>query len=627
MACEIKLRREEMKKETQRVLRIPFWVNRQAGVLSTLRVMGNMRHAFPFHLLLFHLLAVSGAAQDAKVERDVPVPMRDGVALRANVFRPMGESPWPVLVMRTPYGKDGKKFETHVKAGYIVVCQDARGRYKSDGEFESFYRFQTHDAEDGYDTIEWAAKLPGSTGKVGTFGASYNAFLQWRLAPLRPPSLAAMAGFSIPARLTDLEGPGTIRPGRRLLWWYGTISPDLRRRAGRPGPRTTAEARKLWQAGEGERLLHFLPWLELPDSVFEDEAGAVRHWLGHPQMDPWQLDKGCKEIAVPNLDIIGWFDHCNGSIDLHQAMVKHGRTKAARLGQRLIIGPWGHASRGRRKVGDFDFGPAAALDVAQTEIRWFDSWLKGKTNGVGQGAPVKIFVMGANRWRDESEWPPRRAKRMELFLASDGAANTPSGDGRLTAKPPGRSGEDHYRYDPRDPVLTLWAKTSFMVPNDQRPLSNRQDILVYQTEPLDQPLEVTGYPEVILYAASSAPDTDFFARLIDVSPDGMARDVSMGMVRARYRNSQAKPKFLKPGGVTRFTIKLRPTSNEFQPGHRIRLDITSSDFPNYDRNHNTAADQNADATLMVADQTVHHGGKWKPKLILPVIPVKQDQKQ
>jgi len=581
--------------------------------------MRNTQHAFSFHLLLFHLLAVSGAAQDAKVERDVPVPMRDGVVLRANVFRPEGEGPWPVLVMRTPYGKDGKKFETHVKAGYIVVCQDARGRYKSDGQFESFVRFQTHDAEDGYDTVEWAAKLPGATGKVGTFGGSYNAFLQWRLAPLRPPSLAAMAASSIPAHMTDLEGPGTIRPARRLRWWNATISPDLRLRAGRPGPHTAAEATKIWKAGEGERLLHFLPWLQLPDSVFEDEAEPVRYWLRHPDTDPWQLDKGCKEIAVPNLDIIGWADHCNGSIDLHQAMVKHGRTRSARQGQRMIIGPWGHASRGRRKVGDFDFGPAAALDVAQTEIRWFDSWLKGKTNGVGQEAPVKIFVMGANRWRDESEWPPRRAKRMELFLASDGAANTPSGDGRLTAKPPGRSGEDHYRYDPRDPVLTLWAKTSFMVPNDQRPLSNRQDILVYQTEPLDQPLEVTGYPEVILYAASSAPDTDFFARLIDVSPDGMARDVSMGMVRARYRNSQAKPKFLKPGRVTRFTIKLRTTSNEFQPGHWIRLDITSSDFPNYDRNHNTAADQNADATLMTADQTVHHGGQWKSKLILPVI--------
>jgi uncharacterized protein len=208
---------------------------------------------------------------------------------------------------------------------------------------------------------------------------------------------------------------------------------------------------------------------------------------------------------------------------------------------------------------------------------------------------------------------------MELFLSSDGHANTPKGDGKLVAKSPAKSGCDRYRYDPRDPVATLWAETTYMIPNDQRPLAHRKDILVYQTEPLDQPLEITGYPKVDLYAASSMPDTDFFARLIDVSPDGTAREVAMGMVRARYRNSLAKPNLLKPGEVTRFNIQLRPTSNEFQPGHRIRLDITSSDFPNYDRNHNTAANQNADAALAVADQAVHHGGRWKSKLILPVI--------
>ena len=303
-------------------------------------------------------------------------------------------------------------------------------------------------------------------------------------------------------------------------------------------------------------------------------------------------------------------------------MVKRGRTIAARSGQRLIIGPWGHASRGNPSVGDFNFGPAATLDVAQTEIRWFDYWLKARTNGVAQDAPVKIFIMGANRWRDESEWPLQRARRMELFLGSDGQANTPAGDGKLVFQSSAKSGRDRYRYDPRESVPTLWAETTYMIPNDQRPLAHRQDILVYQTEPLDQPLEVTGYPEVQLHAASSAPDTDFFARLIDVSPDGTAREVAMGMVRARYRNSLTKPKLLKPSEVTRFTIKLRPTSNEFQPGHRIRLDITSSDFPNYDRNHNTAADQNADANLVVADQTVHHGGRWKSKLILPVIPAK-----
>ncbi len=567
-------------------------------------------------------VALPTAADAVKAELDVPAPMRDGVILRANVFRPEGNGPWPVLLTRTPYGKQGKKYDAYVKAGYIVVCQDTRGRYQSDGQFESFYRFKTHDAEDGYDTVEWAAKLPGANGKVGTFGASYNAFLQWRLAPLRPPSLVAMAAFSIPARLTDLEGPGTIRPGRRLRWWYTTISPDLRRRNGRPGPQTIADAAKLWASGEGERLHNFLPWLELPESVCEEETDAVRYWLRHPQTDPWQLDQGCKDIAVPNLDMLGWFDHCNDSIDFFRTMTWRGRTKAARTGQRLIIGPWGHDSRGKRKVGDFDFGPAAEMSVPQTEVRYFDYWLKGQPNGVDRDAPVKIFIMGANRWRDEREWPLKREQPMEFFLTSDGPANSAFGGGKLLTRAASATGQDHYRYDPRDPVPTLWKDISFMVPNDQRPLANRRDILVYQSAPLDAPLEVTGYPKVQLYAASSAPDTDFFARLIDVAPDGTAREVAMGMVRARFRDSLSEPKLLKPGEITRFEIRLRPTSNLFQHGHRIRLDITSSDFPNYNRNHNTATDQNADATLAVADQTICHGGRWKSKLILPVIPAK-----
>jgi len=563
-------------------------------------------------------LALTAAADEIVVERDMAVPMRDGVVLRADVHKPASGGPFPVLVERTPYNKEGKKFDAFVKAGYIVVCQDTRGRYKSDGEFESLCRFKTHDAEDGYDTVEWAARLPGSNGKVGTFGTSYNAFLQWRLAPLQPPSLVAMAANSIPARMTDLEGPGTIRPGRRLQWFFRTISPDLWKRAGRPGPQTTKEAAKVWDDGEGERLLHFLPWLRLPDHVFATETDAVRAWLREPHRDPWQLDKGCTRITVPNQNFTGWYDHCNGTIDLHRAMVRHGSTPTARKGQRLIIGPWGHSTLGKRKIGDLDFGPNAAMDVTAAQIRWFDYWLKGKPTGVDKDAPVKIFVMGANRWRDETEWPPKRAKPTTLFLASGGKANTPAGDGRLMSKV-ATAASDRYRYDPRDPVPTQWGKTMFTVPADQRPLAKRQDILVYQTEPLTEPVDVTGHAEVTLYAASSAPDTDFFARLIDVAPDGVARDVAMGMVRARYRDRLTKPKLLKPGEVTRFTIRLGPTSNEFRPGHRIRLDITSSDFPNYDRNHNTAADQNADAELAVAEQTVHHGGRWASKLVLPVV--------
>jgi len=557
-------------------------------------------------------------AADIQTERSVAVPMRDGVVLRADVFRPDEPGPHPVLVLRTPYGKGGGKMDAYTKAGYIVVRQDARGRYASDGKWESFYRFGTHDAADGYDTVEWAAKLPGSNGRVGTFGASYNAFLQWKLAPLRPPSLVAMSASSIPPRLTQVEGPGTIKPGRRLNWFYTGMSPDMRLRSGTPGPTTKPEAAKLWKDGEDERLLNFLPWLDLPKMVFEDEDDAVKSWLRAPHRDPWRLLDGCPQITVPNLDIVGWFDHCNDSIELHQAMRRVGKIAVARNGQRLVIGPWSHSGRGNRKQGGVDFGPAAALNLEETEVRYFDYWMKGNANGADQDAPVRIFVMGANQWRDEQEWPPVRAKSRTLFLTSGGKANTPAGDGKLLDKTPA-SARDTYRYDPSDPVPTLWSAAMFTVPADQAPLAKRDDILVYQTEPLAAALEVTGYPEVILHAASSAPDTDFFVKLIDVAPDRTNRDIASGMVRARYRNGLDKPKFIKPGEVVEYRIKLRPTSNEFQSGHRIRLDITSSDFPNYDRNHNTAADQNADSKLEVATQAVHHGGTTASRLVLPVI--------
>ena len=554
-------------------------------------------------------------AQTFTVERDVPATMRDGTILRADIWRPKEAGPHPVLLKRTPYGKHAGKFEALINAGYIVVCQDVRGRYKSDGDFESFMRFDTHDAADGYDTVEWAAKLPGSTGKVGTFGASYDAFLQWRLAPLRPPSLVVMAASSIPARYTDLEGPGAFRPGRRLHWWDRNIGPDMRRRQNLP-----ELSERNWNRGTTGYILDFVPWLELPSAVFATQTEAVHHWLLHPHLDPWALDQGCRDIAVPNLDIVGWYDHCNGSIDLHRTMRQQGKTKLAREHQRLIIGPWHHAGPGNRKVGAIDFGPTAALDIPQAQIRWFDYWLKNKPTGVDQDPPVKIFVMGVNRWRDEAEWPLARAGPMELFLTSKDGANTPAGDGRLLPHSPTTAAADHYRYDARDPVPTLWGTNFFNIPSDQRPLAERRDILVYQTDPLDAPLEVTGYPEVVLHAASSAPDTDFFVRLIDVAPDGTTRDVAMGLVRARFRDSLERPKLLRPGETTRFNIRMRPTANEFQAGHRIRLDITSSDFPNYDRNHNTAADQNADATLAIAEQTIHHGGDKASKLILPVIP-------
>jgi len=440
--------------------------------------------------------------------------------------------------------------------------------------------------------------------------------LQWRLAPLQPPALVCMSAHSIPARYTDLEGPGTIRPGRRMQWWMFTMAPDMRARAGR----SVSDEYQHFAERKAQRWLWFLPWLELPRAVFEDETEAVHHWLEHPHLDPWKLHEGCKQITVPVFDIVGWHDHCNGDMLLHRTMVSEAKTERARTGSRILIGPWSHAGRGRRSYGNIDFGPEAAVDTVAREIRWFDYWLKGDANGVDTDAPVKIFVMGENRWRDEPRWPLQRAKQRVLYLTSGGSANTPAGDGRLVDKKPDRGGADKYVYDPSDPVPTLHGSASFTRATDQRPLADRQDILVYQSEPLQERFEVTGNPVVELYAASSAPDTDWFVRLVDVAPDGLARDVALGLVRTRYRHGLDKPELITPGEVIRYTIRMGPTSNAFLPGHRIRLDVTSSDFPNYDRNHNTVAEPNADAELAVARQTVHHGGGWATRIVLPHVP-------
>jgi hypothetical protein len=384
-----------------------------------------------------------------KVERNVAVPMRDGVILRADVHRPDRGGPYPVLVRRTPYGKDGD-FDRFVKAGYILVSQDIRGRYESEGKWESLIRPKTHDGEDGYDTVEWAARLHGSTGKVGTFGGSYLGLVQWRLAPLRPPSLVAMSANAIAAQHTYYRRNGAILPSE-LLVWVISFSPEMRRRANRPGVHTIWEAGRLWNEGESKKWFNFLPRLDLPKEVFEDETKIMKDYMENPHFDPLRLDERCREISVSNLEFSGWYDMSNGNMLMYRTMAKEAKTEIAREGSRIIIGPWGHLSYGGR-YGNIDFGPNTALDEIAIQIRWFDYWLKGMQNGVDKDPPVRIFVMGDNKWRDEQHWPLQRTKDKVLYITSAGHANTPEGDGKLVEKKPASSDTDRYTYDPNDPV-------------------------------------------------------------------------------------------------------------------------------------------------------------------------------
>lgn len=552
-------------------------------------------------------------------EKDIPVRMRDGAILRANVFRPRDRRTHPGILMRTTYGKAEGGFDRYVQAGYAVAVQDTRGRYASEGTYIPFEAEETGDAEDGYDSVEWLAAQPYCDGNVGTMGGSYCAWMQWTLARLRPPHLRAMCAYSIPVELTDLDYPGAFRPARRVHWWMVTMSPDIRRRRGLPRPHTVAEARRIWDEVEAARWLYFMPWAELPEFLPEGLSEHVERWLANPSSRPWKFDEAHHQIEVPNLDFSGWFDHCCSTMGHLAGMQKHGRTEAARKGSRLVIGPWSHASIGQGSTEAFDFGPDASVDVQGEIIRWFDHWLKGADNGTASSPAVRYFVMGSGKWRSADTWPPAVKAELEYYLDSDGDAGDVDGSGSLVAGKPGGGPCDRYVYDPRNPVPTLWTPRLFTVPSDRRLLEYRQDIVYYRSPPLEKAVEVVGYPRAVLFASSSAPDTDFFARLVDEDPSGPALEVSYGMVRARYRSSMEREELLVPGEVNEFDIKLGPTACRFRKGHRIRLEITSSDFPNFDRNHNTGRNDLYDGKLRPAEQRIFHAGEERSKLIVGLV--------
>ncbi len=554
------------------------------------------------------------------VERDVAVPMRDGVVLRAHIFRPEAEGRFPGILLRTPYGKPVDGFERYVRAGYVVVTQDSRGRYASDGEYVPFTVEETGDAEDGYDSVEWLAAQPFCDGRVGTLGASYNAWMQWQLARLRPPHLRAMCAYTIPLELTEVDYPGGFRPGRRIKWWMTSMAPDLRRREGLPPPHTPEEARQIWDEIEHGRWLGLLPWVDVVRHLPERLAHYVEDWLGEPARQPWHFDEVHQEVEVPNLDFSGWYDHCNGTMAHLGLMQRNGRTELAREQTKLIIGPWNHPGLGQRRIGDIDFGPAAHLDLTDLIIRFFDRWVKGIENEVDTEPPVRYFTMGTGEWKQAETWPPEGLREAVYYLHSGGRAQGVAGDGRLDEMEPGDEREDHYRYDPQDPVPTLWTRDLFTVPADRRQLGHRRDILCYRSEPLVQEVEVVGYPSFVLFAASSAPDTDFFARLVDEDPEGQALEICYGMVRARHRNGLEREDLIEPGAVIEYRISLGATAICFQVGHRIRLEVTSSDFPNHDRNHNTGRNDLADAEFIVAEQQVLHTASYASRLLLPIAP-------
>ena len=551
--------------------------------------------------------------------------MRDGVKLYGDLYRPARSGKFPVLIVRTPYGvqREGVhenmiKFAQH---GYAVYVQDVRGRYESEGKWDPF-RFE---ANDGFDTIEWAAKQPWSNGKVGLEGGSYLGHVQWRAATQSPPSLVTMfpavASTSIyknwlthggAYRLSFNYGWGVVRMPNRIMlpqFWHteAYAPPELKY----------------------ETILKRLPLGELDQQAAGQVVPHWQDWIKHQSYDDyWQGisdEEHFAKVKVPVHTSGGWFDiFVNGTINGFTGMRKNGGTQKARRESKMLIGPWGHGPS--QKFGDVDFGPTANRDLFDRELRWYDHYLKGEDNGVDREPPVEIFYMGVNKWKHADDWPIPGTKFTPYYLSSSGKANSATGDGALVATQPSGSGTDKYQYDPNNPVPTLGGNNccgtpTLAGPKDQRPIESRPDVLVYTSEALQNPVAIAGPVKLKLFAATDGRDTDWMVRLVDVHPNGFAMNIAEGILRARFRNGVEKMELLQPNQVYEYEVDMAGTANVFQPGHRIRIDITSSNFPQFDRNPNTGENLGASNRVRTAAQVIHHGGQRASHVILPVVPM------
>ncbi len=571
---------------------------------------------------------------EIKVEFDVPATMRDGTILRANIYRPAETGSYPIALTRTPYGKDFFSATSAIldplrmaRAGYIVIVQDVRGRFRSEGEWEAF----RYEGKDGYDTVEWAATLPDSNGNVGMFGASYFGFTQWVTAGETPPHLKAIMPAITWADARDgiqWRG-GAMELGTSVSWQLGTMALDVllkRYKDASPEVRVKAllslinEINRLRTEGYYSLpLKEFEPLKKLEiDAVFVETLKNSNSREFAAFVSPVEFHH---KVTVPAYNIGGWYDiFLQGTFQNFNALVEEGSTAEAKQ-SKVLIGPWSHVNYSN-VIGEMDFGFTSQMafmnmqtDLTGLTQRWFDYWLKGIENGVTSEPPVKLFIMGANVWRDEQEWPLARTTYTPYYLHPNGG---------LATEKPGNAEPDHYTYDPENPTPT-YGGAVLMNPlfgpgvKDQRNIEARPDVLVFTSQPLEQDTEITGPIVVKLWASSDAPDTDFVARLVDVHPDGFAQNLTDGIIRARYRNGETA-ELLEPGKAYEFTINLWATANLFKTGHAIRLQVTSSNFPRWDRNPNTGAALGEDSELRVAHQTILHDSTHLSQVILPVIP-------
>ena len=573
-----------------------------------MRLSGLHTSACPLPALALLLVATTSAAQDTTFLRDtnVAVPMRDGVVLRADVWKPNAPGRFPVLVYRTPYGKNsaGAAFSTARKAvqrGYAVVVQDVRGRYASDGEYVAYAR----EGHDGYDTIEWAAAQPWSNGAIGTFGLSYPGAVQWLAAIESPPHLKAMVPamtFASPMQFWYSNGVWDMS---WIAWVYHNIAPDRRARLGIPGPRSGREADSVWKMSSG-LMTHRLPLLAMNE--FERVAPWYYDWLRHPAYDPWwdwaELRGKYDRTNAAVLNFSAWYDEAYGP---HGATNNFAGLVAARRGAPLktamIIGPWSHGvpRMGRATVGEREYGPAGSVDYDEVVLRWMDRYVRDIDNGVDREKPVRLFVLGSNKWIAADSWPIAGLQPDTIVLVRSASVTT------ITS-------------DPRNPVPNAFEGRAGA--HDYRALAQRSDVIVFDTAPLDSDMTVVGAMRAELYVSVDAPDADVWVKVYDVAPDGTAFNLmspGLDVVRASFRNASRKRELLQPGKVYQLRLNDLLTANTFKQGHRIRVAVMPSFFPDFSRNPQTGDLESTSSKVRVARITVHHSKRYPSRLILPLL--------